>query len=88
MSPSLGSRRSARTPHSSPGVPRLPETFAKEKVFLVAWDVVASQQVRVSTHVRERDKGLLRGILSGEYGMDFNLDRSEGTRSLPVLWWA
>ena len=48
-------------------VPSLPKTFAREKVLMVALfgDIVASRPLLVSFHVRERDKELLRSILSG-----------------------
>ena len=41
------------------------------------WDIVASQQPFVSSHVRERDKGLHGGIL-GVCGMDFLLGQVRG----------
>ena len=36
-------------------------------------------------HVRERDKGLLKGFLSGVYGMDFYSDRFEG-KAFPAVF--
>ena len=47
--------------------------------------ILASQQLLVSFHVRERDKGLLKGFLSGVYGMDFYSDRSEG-KAFPAVF--
>ena len=51
--------------------------FAKEKGFVVALNLDASQQLLVSSHVRERSKDHFEAFFLGVYGLDFYLDRSE-----------
>ena len=46
-------------------------------------DIFASQQLLVSSHAQERDKGLLRGIVAGGFGMDFHLATPE-EKSFPA----
>ena len=41
-------------------------------------DFRGSMQLLFSSHVRDRDKALLRGILSGVFGMVFSLARCKG----------
>ena len=53
--------------------PRMLKIFAKGGGLRVPFlgDIFAFQQLLVSSHVRDRDNGLLRGILSGGFSMGF-----------------
>ena len=49
-------------------------------------DLKSSVQLLTSSHLRERDKMLLRAILCGGVWNGFLLDKQEGRCSLSLLW--